>query len=304
MAFSELTGEQIGSALRALNQAMFAHEQWAEALHTTLACRLPADARDLSPDAHRNCRFGQWCHGIGKAVLGIYPGFAEILAEHERMHRCAAAVLSAAAAGRTVDVKQYELFLGAFKRVRLEIATFKSELETTLHSLDPLTGTPGRIGILTKLRAEQALVERNIHACTVAMLDLDQFKSVNDTYGHLAGDKVLIDVAQFMARHLRPYDSVFRYGGEEFLICLSDTDVETAHPVMERTREGLAALLHEVNGKEPIRVTVSCGLARLEPDLPVEQAIDRADKALYAAKTAGRNCVMSWSPSMSGTAAA
>jgi diguanylate cyclase (GGDEF)-like protein len=253
----------------------------------------------LSPDAHRNCRFGQWCHGTGAAALGLHPGFSEVLSEHERMHQCAAALLTAAASGNAVEVKGYERFLSAMKRLRLEIATLKGELETMLHSLDPLTGTPGRLGMLTKLRAEHALVQRNIHTCSVAMIDLDHFKSINDTFGHLAGDKVLIDTARFVMEHLRPYDGVFRYGGEEFLLCLPDTDAATARDVMERMREGLAALPHTINGKE-LRVTVSCGLAQLQAEIPVEQTIDHADKALYAAKSAGRNRTVVWQPSMSG----
>jgi len=302
MDFSGISSEQIASALKALEQALFAHEQWAEVLNTTLTCRLPPDARDLSADAHRNCRFGQWCHGAGATALGAHPGFVEILNEHERMHRYAAVILSSASGGNTVEVKEYERFLSAMKRMRLEIATLKSELETTLHNLDPLTGTPGRIGILTKLREQQALVQRKVHACTIAMIDLDHFKAVNDTYGHVAGDKVLIEVARYMMQHLRPYDSVFRYGGEEFLVCLPDTGAATARDVMDRMREGLAALGHEIVGKAPIRLTVSCGLAQMEPGLPAEQALDRADKALYAAKAAGRNRTVVWQESMAGAA--
>ena len=130
------------------------------------------------------------------------------------------------------------------------------------------------------------------------MMDLDLFKSVNDKYGHLAGDKVLIGFAHYIMAHLRPYDKLFRYGGEEFLICLADTDLETGRVIMDRLRDELASLPQNGNEKGPFNVTVSFGLSALDPNLSVEQSIDRADKALYAAKTKGRNCIVSWDASM------
>ena len=290
----EMTSEQIGAALQALEQALFAHEEWVEVLNTTLICGLPADVRDLSPDAHKNCRFGQWCDSVGAELLGSHPAFPELVGEHARMHAYAAALVRSAARKKSVDVKEYELLLNATKRVGLEVMTLRNELETMLHNLDPLTGIPGRIGVLSKLRAEHALIKRKGHSCTIAMLDLDRFKRVNDTYGHLVGDKVLTIIARHMTRSLRPYDAVFRYGGEEFLICLPDADVATARDVVDRLRESLAALPLGEHGGRQLHMTISCGVAALEPELSVEEAISRADQALYAAKEAGRNRTRVW----------
>jgi diguanylate cyclase (GGDEF)-like protein len=91
---------------------------------------------------------------------------------------------------------------------------------------------------------------------------------------------------------------VYRYGGEEFLICLTDTDVETGHAIVDRLREELASLPFEASGKGKFHVTASFGLAALDPDMAVERSIDRADKALYRAKAEGRNCVVGWDASM------
>jgi diguanylate cyclase (GGDEF)-like protein len=130
------------------------------------------------------------------------------------------------------------------------------------------------------------------------MMDFDGFKSINDKYGHLAGDKVLVDCAQYVMAHLRPYDRVFRYGGEEFLICLPDTDLATAHDIIDRLREELASLQFPADGQGTFQVTVSFGIASLDGSVPVEQSIDHADKALYVAKMAGRNRVVAWDGSM------
>jgi len=292
-----MSDEHTRLALKELEQALYSHDQWAETLYGTLICRLTPDDRDIGREAHHACRFGQWYYKSGSVALTDFPGFAEIGIEHERMHRYATSLLRASVDGVPISIKDYERFVTALKRLRLEIASVQRELESALFNLDPLTGTPSRLGMLGKLREQQEFVRRD-HACAIAMMDLDLFKSVNDRYGHLVGDKVLIGFARYVMAHLRPYDKVFRYGGEEFLICLADTDLESGRSIVERMREDLASLPFEGDGNGSFHVTVSFGIAALDADKSVEQSIDRADKALYVAKANGRNRVVSWDPSM------
>jgi diguanylate cyclase (GGDEF)-like protein len=297
MAIPNMSDEQMRTALKELEQAAYNHDQWAETLYGTLICHLSPDERDISRDAHHVCRFGQWFYKSGGLALSKHPGFAEIGLEHERMHQYAASLLRSSAEGVPISIKDYERFVTALKRLHLEIASVQHELEGALFNLDPLTGTPSRIEMLGKLREQQEFVRRK-HPCVVAMMDLDMFKSVNDNYGHLVGDKVLIGFARYIMAHLRPYDKVFRFGGEEFLLCLADTDLEAGRVIIDRLREELGSLPNEANGKGPFHVTVSFGLTSLDPDISVEQSIDRADKALYVAKTKGRNRVVRWDVSM------
>jgi diguanylate cyclase len=297
MAAPNLSDEHLRTATKELEQALYNHEQWAEALYGTLICRLTPDHRDVGPDAHRECRFGQWFYGSGNVTLGGYPGMAEIGAEHERMHNYAASLLRSSADRTPISIADFERFVTALKRLRLEVATVRHELETTLYSLDPLTGTPSRLGMLTKLREQHEMVKRKVHLCAVAIMDLDKFKAVNDTYGHAVGDKVLIDFAHYVMAHLRPYDKVFRYGGEEFLIVLPDTDLQEGHQLLDRLREELASLPHAADSGR-FHVTVSVGLTLVDPDVSVEQSIDRADKALYVAKASGRDRTVIWDASM------
>ncbi len=295
---SNFSSDLMRTALAELDQALFNHGQWCDGLYSTLICRLPPDQRDLEADAHRKCRFGQWYYGPGSMHLHAHPGFEEIAIEHQRMHQYAATLLSAAASQVPISLQDYERFDSALNRMRLEITTLKRDLEDGLYNLDPLTGAASRIGMLTKLREEREFVKRNAHSCCVAMMDLDNFKKVNDTHGHAIGDRVLVGFAHYVLTHLRPYDKLFRYGGEEFLLCAKDTDLVTGRAMIERLREESSSIPHEANGTGSVHVTVSVGLTLLDPDVSVEESVDRADKALYQAKLGGRNQTDVWDPSM------
>jgi len=286
------------TAVAQLTQALFAHEQWCDNIYRTLICRLQPDQRDLDPQAHRKCCFGQWYFAEGASLLQARPGFAEIATEHERMHQLASKLLGETMDRQPIQLHDYERFIAAMKRMRLETLTLKRELEDALSNLDPLTGAANRTGMLPKLREQHELVKRKVHSCCVAMMDLDNFKIVNDSYGHAMGDRVLATFSRFAMAHLRPYDHFFRYGGEEFLICAVATDIATAHKRLEQLRAGLAAIPFSSEDHPTFHVTVSFGVTPLDPAASVEQSIDRADKALYAAKAAGRNQVMDWAPSM------
>ncbi|WP_316189558.1 diguanylate cyclase [Bradyrhizobium sp. SZCCHNS1054] len=304
MPIPTMPDEKMRKALKELEQAAYNHEQWAEMIYGTLICRLTPDQRDIGDDAHRMCRFGQWYYKDGMTELEHHPGVAEIGLEHERMHQHAARLLRASVSGDRIEIGDFERFVTAVKRLRLELATVQRELADALFNLDPLTGTRSRTSMLTSLREQRELVKRGVQPCALAMMDLDHFKAINDKYGHAAGDKVLIGFARHIIMHLRPYDKIFRFGGEEFLIFMPDADLKAGHDIVDRLREELGSLRFDANGKEIFQVTVSFGLTLLDPDIPVEQSIDRADNALYVAKAMGRNRVIAWNDSMSASPAA
>jgi diguanylate cyclase len=298
MPFAGLSQDEMRMALNELEQALFHHEQWYEDLHRTLICTQAPDARDTQEDAHRKCRFGQWLYGKGSERIGSRPGFAQIKTTHELMHDYTRKLLQASSAGKPISLDTYEHFSNALKQMRLEILTTKHELEDAIFNLDPLTGASSRIGMLTKLREQQSLVIRKVHFTCIAMMDLDHFKEVNDLYGHTMGDQVLVEIAHRVISGLRPYDSFFRWGGEEFLICTPNTELHQARPIIDRLREQVAAMEFKGEHQKPFNVTVSFGLTLLDPDVPVEESIERADKALYAAKAAGRNQTIVWDASL------
>ncbi|MHB1088379.1 MAG: diguanylate cyclase [Acidimicrobiales bacterium] len=286
------------AALSALDQAMYVHQKWSESVHASLICHLAPDARDLSDDAYRLCPFGQWYYLPQNEGLGQHPGFLAIASEHEQMHHVATQILLASQSGEHVLLRDYETFVNAMSRMRLEILTLSRELEDSLTNLDPLTGAASRLGMLPVLRRQQELVKRNLQRCMIIMFDLDRFKDVNDNFGHQAGDRVLINIVQFVRSRLRPYDEFFRYGGEEFLVCTPGQDGTNGSDAIERLREGIAEMRIELDDGRIARITASFGVTTLDPDVPVEVSIARADKALYAAKAAGRDCVRRWDPTM------
>jgi diguanylate cyclase (GGDEF)-like protein len=169
---------------------------------------------------------------------------------------------------------------------------------------DGLTGLLNRNTILDALRTELARTARERHPVAVLMVDLDHFKLVNDTYGHVAGDAVLSETARRMKSSVRPYDSIGRYGGEEFLIVLPGCDAPSAQAQAERLREALACEPVPVDGQS-IRVTCSIGVSASTGSLVCssDTLVRDADLALYRAKDRGRNQVAQASAGEAGVLA-
>jgi two-component system cell cycle response regulator len=169
-------------------------------------------------------------------------------------------------------------------------------LSIRLATTDPLTGLFNRHYVLCHLSTLMQRATQTRRPLTVALIDVDHFKQVNDTWGHSAGDMVLRHVGERLALNVRGVDLAGRYGGEEFIVVMPDTDMTTASSIAERLCQVIAEHKFPCRVAEdmlPISLTISIGLATLsaEDDSAGRQIIDRADAALYAAKRAGRNCV-------------
>jgi len=293
-----MTREEMAATLTALDQSLYRHDQWIKSLLSTLICRLPPDQRDVSESPHRNCPFGQWYYTQQNENLSEHPGFVALATDHELMHGVAAHMLELSTANAPIDVSVYERFDNAATRMREEIRSLRHELGEGLTNLDPLTGASSRVGMLTELRAQQELIKRDLRSCVVAMMDLDRFKAVNDEHGHQAGDAVLAEAARRVMSGLRPYDRFFRYGGEEFLLLAPDVDLESGNALLERLRNSISATPIVLDNGRELPVTSSFGFALLDPDVPVEETIARADRALGRAKEAGRDKALAWDPSL------
>lgn len=178
----------------------------------------------------------------------------------------------------------------AIDNVRL----YEKTKELSLH--DPLTGLANRNLMYIELKENFAMARRFDRPFSVIMMDLDLFKDYNDSYGHTAGDKLLVETARVILRNIREVDLAVRYGGEEFFIILPETNTEGAHDVAERIRMEIMATDHfPSDTAAPAHITISGGVATYDRDLAnIGDLVERADRALYESKNKGRNMVTSW----------
>jgi diguanylate cyclase len=177
---------------------------------------------------------------------------------------------------------------GEVRALRQELAQVRAQAK-----IDPLTKLANRFGFEDGIAALRARPPTRGSGHAVLIADIDKFKDVNDRYGHVFGDKILKVVAKAIAAIAGPDDIVARFGGEEFVIVLNDTDLDSAVAAAEKLRAGLEAgrIFNPKTDQEIERITVSVGVTEFDPEEVVEAAIDRADGALYEAKNNGRNRV-------------
>lgn len=182
--------------------------------------------------------------------------------------------------------------LGTIKNDKdLQIHRMIEKLEE-LSTRDPLTGLKNRRYFAHIFHDECARSLRRKESMTMLFLDIDHFKRINDTHGHHFGDLALQVIAGCFQKQCRPYDTVVRWGGEEFLILLRGTNEQGAAVFAERIRH---AVQHDPGQALPFPLTISIGIAEYQDNDTLESLVDRADQALYQAKQSGRNRVVAWS---------
>lgn len=281
--------------LRDLDTVVDAHYKWLKDFHRTLVCGLPPDDIDLCDKAHRLSVFGRWFHGGGRDNLAQWPEMRDRIEDaQQQMHRLASALGKACLAGTPLTPNDYDAFMDSAIQLQTELRALQVRITTDVCLVDHLTGAWNRRSMVEKLTDEQERVARNRQPCCLSMMDLDHFKTVNDRHGHAAGDKVLHRVVEQVRDNLRKYDSIFRYGGEEFLLCLPNISADNAVTVVDRLRGEVAGLRIPLTRGEAIGVTASFGVSPVSTERSVEENIDAADKALFRAKVGGRNQVFLW----------
>ena len=191
----------------------------------------------------------------------------------------------------------YVQLLEAWERDRTQLKQFASELAISNRKLehlaltDLLTGLPNRRAGMATLSQVWSASTRSQQGMSVMMVDIDRFKSVNDTHGHAVGDRVLADVARLLRASARKDDHVIRLGGEEFLVICQNTDLRSSLEAAERLRRKVAAATIDA-GRAHLHVSISIGVTSRESTMPdPDSMLAVADQALYAAKQGGRDRV-------------
>ena len=185
-------------------------------------------------------------------------------------------------------LKAYSNTIIAEQNIKLKEAYYKVE---QLASTDPLTGLSNRRDILSKIEHETDRFERNKKPFVLVMGDIDNFKSINDTYGHEAGDIVLKSIAELINTNIRKQDTVGRWGGEEFLILLPDTRLKGGTNIAEKLRQTIQEYKTSHSNYE-LNVTITFGVSMYNKIKDINECIKEADKALYVGKIRNKNCVI------------
>jgi diguanylate cyclase (GGDEF)-like protein len=293
-AFPTLDTAEAEQIIFELGKALDADGKWRQEFRSTLVCRTKPHADDLKPDSHTKTDFGNWYAAQAEGNLCKHPGFAAVGKNSEQMHNKARKLAQMICDDDAIKPAQYKAYDKSALRFRLSLRKMLSEAWDYLRYTDPLTGVMTRSAMAARIEAEQDRGKRSGQTCCIGMMDLDYFKAVNDTHGHQAGDKVLETVANHVNEHLRRYDQVFRYGGEEFLVLLPNTTTSNAKMVLDRMRNSIKRKAIKIDKKKSIHVTASFGVAELLTESPPESSIEMADQALYQAKEGGRNKVVIW----------
>lgn len=230
---------------------------------------------------------------VGNTVIGSFEIYKDVTPARERV----TTVL--ASSGLVLFAALTVVFGGLFLLMR-KGATWLERAQEELRALaaiDTLTGIFNRRHLMSRIEEEYSRMLRESrkavkhHCLSFIMIDIDHFKTINDAYGHIAGDDILRAVSARLKTGLRAYDVIGRYGGEEFLATLPHTDIEDARQVAERMHQAVRAYPFEVNGAA-VSVTVSVGVARSEDgEDDMLPALRRADDNLYRAKSGGRDRV-------------
>jgi len=275
------------SLLTGIDRGLQAHLAWNQRLMRCALLHEGPGEDMMQPDAHRRCLFGKWFLTERTALAGFdAPATAELERQHQVMHDAVRALCSQSSQGQPASEQDFKAYEAGQTAMVACLNTLRQKVAESVLQHDELTGLPLRNGLNYAFQIRQGDAARSGMALHLAMVDVDHFKRVNDTWGHPVGDLALQHLARIMTGCLRENDIVIRFGGEEFLFLLLGNDAEG---VVQR-------LLVEVRNKPmlldngvALRMTVTAGLTQVLPGDTLASTVTRADHALLEGKTHGRD---------------
>ncbi len=292
------SGDEISDSpnqmLDLVEQAEEDMQHFMQVWHRAIVCGKTSDQRLFTNDSHERSVIGRILGRKSDGGLVDQPAFQDLEQRNQQVHDRARLLAVRAASGETISTQEYDSLINQVNRFYDQAGRIADAFRKLVSQIDPLTGLHNRQTMLQELDIEFDRGRRSGSKVCVALTDIDHFKSVNDTYGHGVGDLVLASVAGRFQSHLRPYDTIYRYGGEEFLICLPNADAGSAAIVLNRLRLALCDEPIALGDGKVLTVTSSFGIAEFDYNQPVKSTIELADQALYAAKEGGRNAIHIW----------
>jgi len=256
------------------------------------------DSSDFPELNHTKCSFGSWLHSDAKQIISNNSKYKNIVTIHKNLHLFASKIF------KILNTGEYHVLITYLEKCELislsigtELALLDQILINKKITKDTLTGALNRHGLRNVFESQYELSLATTNPFIFAMCDLDFFKNINDTYGHVAGDKLLKLFVDTVKENIRNSDVIIRYGGEEFIIMLPTIHKPKGLEILEKIRNDFANTILDFNG-ERISATVSIGMIVIEPDYLFKQNflddyLMIVDKKLYEAKDNGRNRVES-----------
>lgn len=283
-------GKNLMDALKQLDLAIADHTAWLKKIHRTLISRQPHNNdNDLNIDAHRLCGFGKWLYTQGIKLLGDSPDVIDIEHIHLHMHLSVRGLLEKLNTQQSIPTVMYDEFIDQAIQFKSLVRRKQHNMIKTVCRHDQLTGAINRCEMVTRLGQQQSRVEIENTDTTIAMMNFDHFKTINDQYGHSKGDRILKQSIYLCNSLIGCEDAIYRCSGEIFLICFTDTDLSQAKTFIEKLLANIAGQQFVSDDGNKIVITASFGLSQLVEEKPIEQTMSEAYHALMNAKSMGRN---------------
>ncbi|ODU02345.1 MAG: diguanylate cyclase [Thiobacillus sp. SCN 63-1177] len=273
-----------------LDTAVEAHMNWTRRILRCVVLRTTPGDDVLDPMAHTLCHFGSWFMSSRAEFEALDAQAAQrVEAVHQAMHDAIRSICTRVLAEQPGNHADLEAFEQSQSELLVLLARFKTLILTKAVRHDPLTGLPLRYGIENDFALYRKAARRNRTLLYVAMIDVDHFKPINDTHGHLVGDLVLRQLADVLKQTLRSNEPLYRFGGEEFLWLLQCHSAAEAEQSAQRLLGAVRTASVPIPDGAPLALTVTLGLARVREQDDLSSAIMRADLALYEGKKSGRD---------------
>jgi diguanylate cyclase (GGDEF)-like protein len=296
---ADATSQDIPSAIA---DAIVEHESWLSAWQRAALCGLPPGDHVTGEDSHLTCRFGRWFQR--HSATGMLDGklFADLGRMHRETHEAGCYLMGKLTAGEPVPADEYDAMMdvaGKFRKIAVRIQELHGlPEEGAVVSDDDLAELQSRLTMLSELEREWERSVRMAIPMSLIMVRPDGLGAIRQGFGQIGIDRVVASLAVRLFSHLRPYDSVYRYGRTEFLICVPGADRERAELVSSRLDELLSDEPVALSEDDESKVTARFGISLADPQSTVQEVLDRASRAANMAGSAEGERIVVWSAEM------